>query len=135
MIRRIGHTRRYEPVQTGLRAMTALLVVREKPSNPCSLPLSHSVPRAAYKIQSPSISITIPSKRPYEDSSMNSASPPDLPQIFLSGFAPKRLPPRKNRRRPARMLGQDDRPIEGRDATLLDSFGLFWCHDQRHDNI
>ena len=33
----------------------------------------------------------MPSKRPCEDSSTNSASPPDLRQIFLSGFAPKRL--------------------------------------------
>ena len=34
IIRRIGHTRRYEPVQTGLRAMTALLVLRDKAIKP-----------------------------------------------------------------------------------------------------
>src|ERR1700730_3475041 len=62
-----------------------------KPSNPCSPPLSHSDPRAAHTIQSPSISTTIPFKRPCKGSSMNSASPPDLRQIFWSGFAPKCL--------------------------------------------
>src|SRR4029077_20911216 len=30
IVRRIGHTRRYEPLPTGLRAMTALLVLRNK---------------------------------------------------------------------------------------------------------
>jgi hypothetical protein len=34
IIRRIGHTRRYEPLPTGLRAMTALLVVRNKAIEP-----------------------------------------------------------------------------------------------------
>ena len=34
IIHRIGHTRRYEPVQTGLRAMTALLVLRDKAIKP-----------------------------------------------------------------------------------------------------
>src|SRR5438477_1978048 len=31
IVRRIGHTRRYEPLPTGLRAMTALLVLRKTP--------------------------------------------------------------------------------------------------------
>jgi len=34
IIRRIGHTRRYEPLLTGLRAMTALLVLRDKAIKP-----------------------------------------------------------------------------------------------------
>src|SRR5437870_4515093 len=33
-IRRMGHTRRYEPLLTGLRAMTALLVLRDKAIKP-----------------------------------------------------------------------------------------------------
>jgi hypothetical protein len=34
IVRRIGHTRRYEPLSTGLRAMTALLVLRNKAIKP-----------------------------------------------------------------------------------------------------
>jgi hypothetical protein len=34
IVRRISHTRRYEPVPTGLRAMTALLVLRNKAIKP-----------------------------------------------------------------------------------------------------
>ena len=34
IIRRIGHTRRYEPLLTGLRAMTALLILRDKAIKP-----------------------------------------------------------------------------------------------------
>jgi hypothetical protein len=34
IVRRIGHTRRYEPLPTGLRAMTALLVLRNKAIKP-----------------------------------------------------------------------------------------------------
>jgi hypothetical protein len=34
IVRRIGHTRRYEPLPTGLRAMTALLVLRDKAVKP-----------------------------------------------------------------------------------------------------
>ena len=34
IIRRIGHTRRYEPLPTGLRAMTALIVLRNKAIKP-----------------------------------------------------------------------------------------------------
>ena len=34
IVRRIGHTRRYEPLPAGLRAMTALVVSAIKPSNP-----------------------------------------------------------------------------------------------------
>src|SRR5207302_8498731 len=33
-LRRIGHTRRYEPLPAGLRAMTALLVLRNKAIKP-----------------------------------------------------------------------------------------------------
>jgi len=33
-VRRIGHTRRYEPLPSGLRAMTALLVLRNKAIKP-----------------------------------------------------------------------------------------------------
>jgi hypothetical protein len=34
IVRRIGHSRRYEPLPTGLRAMTALLVLRNKAIKP-----------------------------------------------------------------------------------------------------
>ena len=34
ILRRIGHTRRYQPLPTGLRAMTALLVLRNKAIKP-----------------------------------------------------------------------------------------------------
>jgi hypothetical protein len=34
IVRRIGHTRRYEPLPTGLKAMTALLVLRNKAIKP-----------------------------------------------------------------------------------------------------
>ena len=34
IVRRIGHTRRYEPLRTGLRAMTALVVLRNKAIKP-----------------------------------------------------------------------------------------------------
>jgi hypothetical protein len=34
IVRRIGHTRRYEPLPTGQRAMTALLVLRNKAIKP-----------------------------------------------------------------------------------------------------
>jgi hypothetical protein len=34
IVRRIGHTRRYEPLPTGLRAMTALVVLRNKAIKP-----------------------------------------------------------------------------------------------------
>ena len=34
IVRRIGHTRRYEPLPAGLRAMTALLVLRNKAIKP-----------------------------------------------------------------------------------------------------
>jgi hypothetical protein len=34
IVRRIGHTRRYEPLPTGLRTMTALLVLRNKAIKP-----------------------------------------------------------------------------------------------------
>jgi hypothetical protein len=34
IVRRIGRTRRYEPVLTGLRAMTALVVLRNKAIKP-----------------------------------------------------------------------------------------------------
>ena len=34
IVRRIGHTRRYEPLPSGLRAMTALVVLRNKAIKP-----------------------------------------------------------------------------------------------------
>jgi hypothetical protein len=34
IVRRIGHTRRYQPIPTGLRAMTALVVLRNKAIKP-----------------------------------------------------------------------------------------------------
>src|SRR6516162_5330138 len=38
IVRRIGHTRRYEPLPSGLRAMTALLVLRNKAIKPLLRP-------------------------------------------------------------------------------------------------
>lgn len=34
IVRRMGHTRRYDPLPTGLRAITALLVLRDKAIKP-----------------------------------------------------------------------------------------------------
>ena len=44
IVRRIGHTRRYEPLPTGLRAMTALLVLRNKAIKPLLAACSTSPP-------------------------------------------------------------------------------------------
>src|SRR6267378_2060535 len=49
IVRRIGHTRRYEPLPTGLRAMTALLVLRNKAIKPLLAATQSLHPaRAAY---------------------------------------------------------------------------------------
>ena len=82
IVRRIGHTRRYEPLPTGLRAMTALLVLRNKPSNPFSPPLSHSAHPAARTTQNRSTPTTMPSELQCKASSMNSGLPLDDPQSF-----------------------------------------------------
>jgi hypothetical protein len=45
MVRKIGSSRRYEPIPESLRAMTALVIMREKESSPCWPPLADSRPR------------------------------------------------------------------------------------------
>ena len=62
IIRRIGHTRRYEPLPTGLRAMTALIVLRNKAINPPLPPLNLSTQPAVRTTQHRSIPTTKPYK-------------------------------------------------------------------------
>src|ERR1700680_5196128 len=89
IVRRIGHTRRYEPLPTGLRAMTALLVLRDKAIKPLLAAAQPLRPRRApHTTQNRSISTTLPSKPPCEASSMNSGSPPDHRQSFC-GASPR----------------------------------------------
>jgi hypothetical protein len=44
IVRRIGHTRRYEPLPSGLRAMTALVVLRNKAIKPLLAAAQHLGP-------------------------------------------------------------------------------------------
>jgi hypothetical protein len=60
IVRRIGHTRRYEPLPTGLRAMTALLVLQTRLSNDSSPRLSHSAQPAERTTQNQSTRTTKP---------------------------------------------------------------------------
>ena len=62
IVRRIGHTRRYEPLPTGLRAMTALLVLQTRLSNDSSPRLSHSAQPAERTTQNQST----PTTKPFE---------------------------------------------------------------------
>jgi hypothetical protein len=74
---------RYEPLPTGLRAMTALLVLGDKAIKPLlagTRPLRPA--RGAHTTQNRSINTTLPSTTPCEPSSMNSGSPPDHRQSF-----------------------------------------------------
>src|SRR5271170_5860847 len=56
-----------------------------------SRPLSKSPPPAAHKTHEPSIATTMTCDTPCKASFTNSASQPDNRQMFLSGFALKRL--------------------------------------------
>jgi hypothetical protein len=85
ILRRIAHSHRYEPLPTGLRAMTALLVLRNKAIKPL---LAAAQPLRPPRGATPT---TMPSELPCTVSSMNSDLPLDRSTIFLSGFAPKRL--------------------------------------------
>ena len=58
IVQRIGATRRYEVMPSGLRAIAGLVVLREKPSNRCSRPLRTSTPLAEDKTHDPSIATT-----------------------------------------------------------------------------
>jgi hypothetical protein len=62
IVRRIGHTRRYEPLPTGLRAMTALLVSETKLSNLSRPPLNLSTQPAGRTTQNRSTLTTKPSE-------------------------------------------------------------------------
>src|ERR1700751_902368 len=116
IVRRIGHTRRYEPLASGLRAITPLIVLRNKAIKPllaAARPLppprgelnpkplhAHPPPGpppqpAASSTPNPSMPTTTPCGLPCRASSTNSASPLDdrRSTTFLSGFAPKRLRP------------------------------------------
>ena len=74
IIRRIGHTRRYEPLLTGLRAMTALLVLRDKAIKPLLAAAQPLRPTRGAHNPKPIDLHTMPSKRPCEASSMNLGS-------------------------------------------------------------
>jgi hypothetical protein len=76
--------------------------------------------------QNRSISTTMPSKRPCGASSMNSGSPLDLRQIFLSGFAPKRLTPVRSRGRGS------DHPIRVR--VVRESFAVLRSASSENDS-
>jgi len=58
MLRKIGTSRRYESVPEGLRAIAALLVLREKSSDPCSPPANGLRRRPNPTIRHRSITIT-----------------------------------------------------------------------------
>jgi hypothetical protein len=60
ILRRIGHTRCYEPLPSGLRAMTALVVLRNKAIKPSLLPLNLSAQPAVHTTQNRSTATTTP---------------------------------------------------------------------------
>ena len=53
MVRKIGSSRRYEPVPTGLRALTALVVMREKVIQPLLAASSQLAPLSTLKHPTP----------------------------------------------------------------------------------
>jgi hypothetical protein len=60
IVRRIGHSRRYEPLPTGLRAITALLVLRNKAIKPLLAAAQPLHPARAAHNPKPSTPITKP---------------------------------------------------------------------------
>jgi hypothetical protein len=91
ILRRIGRSRRYGTLPTGLRAMTALLVLRNKAIKPLLAAAQPLCPARGAHNQNRSTPTTMPSEWRCEVSSMNSDLPLDRSTIFLLGFAPKRL--------------------------------------------
>ena len=90
IVRRIGSTRRYEPLPSGLRAITALLVLRNKAIKPLLAAAQEIAPNNGGQTPEPSIATTSTCNAPCRASFMNSGSQPNDRQ-FLSGFALKRL--------------------------------------------
>ena len=84
IVSRIGHTRRYEALPSGLRAMTALIVLRNKAinSNLYSPPPSPFAQPVAPTTPNRSIPTTAPSSLPCKVSSKSSASPLEDRQSF-----------------------------------------------------
>ena len=90
IVRRIGHTRRCEPLPTGLRAITALLVLRNKAIKPSSPPLNLSTqpaPRNPKPIDAHYQAIRVALKAVFHELGLVARQS----TIFLSPFAPKRL--------------------------------------------
>ena len=87
MVRKIGKSRRYEPVPEGLRALTALLVLREKIIQPiarCQPPASDLSPNRA--TQRPSTTTTKTFEPACEISSLSLAWPPEHRQSIFHLF-------------------------------------------------
>jgi hypothetical protein len=79
---RIGQTRRYEPLASGLPALTALLVLRNKAINLSSPPPGRFTQLAAGTTPNPSMPTTIRCNLPCKASSTSSGSPLEDRQIF-----------------------------------------------------
>ena len=89
IVRRIGQTRRYEPIPSGLRAITALLVLRDKAIKPLLAAAQPSPPsRGGTKPTTDRSPLRCHPSSPCKASSMNSGSPPDHRQFFC-GASPR----------------------------------------------
>jgi hypothetical protein len=82
ILRGIGHTRRYEPLPTGLRAMTALVVLRNKAIKPLLAAAQPLHPTRGAQTQDRSTPMTKPYTLQCEACSMTSGSPPEHRQVF-----------------------------------------------------
>jgi hypothetical protein len=82
IVRRIGHTRRYEPLPTGLRVMTALLALRNKAIKPLLAAARPLHPARGDTTQNRSTRTTTPSKLQWPASFMNLALLLDHRQFF-----------------------------------------------------
>jgi hypothetical protein len=88
IIRRIGHTRRYEPLRTGLRAMTALVVLRNNAIKPLLAAAQPLHPMRGPHNPRPIDSHYQPYKLQCKASSMSSDSPLDIHNFFV-GLRPE----------------------------------------------
>ena len=79
---RIGHTRRYEPLASGLRAMTALVVLRNKAVKPLLAAARPLHPARGGPNRKPIDATTIPCGLPCKASSTSSGSPLEDRQTF-----------------------------------------------------
>jgi hypothetical protein len=82
IVRRIGSTRRYEPLPSGPRAITALLVLRDKAIKPLLAAAQEIAPNHGDKPRAPSIATTWTCDAPRRASFMNLGLQPDHRQIF-----------------------------------------------------